>query len=61
MTQLRTDHPTQPIPGDAARGQTAPLPPHDVTDLGLADEGVRRIEWAEREDRKSTRLNSSHT
>ncbi|MBF6604733.1 MAG: adenosylhomocysteinase [Chloroflexi bacterium] len=28
---------------------TAALPPHDVTDLGLADEGVRRIEWAERE------------
>jgi adenosylhomocysteinase len=27
----------------------SPLPPHDVTDLGLADEGVRRIEWAERE------------
>ena len=25
------------------------LPPHDVTDLGLVDEGVRRIEWAERE------------
>ena len=25
------------------------LPPHDVTDLGLADEGVRRIEWAARE------------
>jgi adenosylhomocysteinase len=25
------------------------LPPHDVVDLGLADEGVRRIEWAERE------------
>jgi adenosylhomocysteinase len=25
------------------------LPPHDVTDLALADEGVRRIEWAERE------------
>ena len=24
-------------------------PAHDVTDLGLADEGVRRIEWAERE------------
>jgi adenosylhomocysteinase len=23
--------------------------PHDVTDLALADEGVRRIEWAERE------------
>ena len=27
----------------------APLPAHDVTDLGLAAEGVRRIEWAERE------------
>jgi adenosylhomocysteinase len=25
------------------------LVPHDVTDLGLAAEGVRRIEWAERE------------
>ena len=25
------------------------LPAHDVIDLGLADEGVRRIEWAERE------------
>jgi adenosylhomocysteinase len=28
---------------------TTTLPPHDVTDLGLAAEGVRRIEWAERE------------
>ena len=28
---------------------TTSLVPHDVTDLGLADEGVRRIEWAERE------------
>ena len=28
---------------------TASLAPHDVTDLGLAAEGVRRIEWAERE------------
>lgn len=27
----------------------ASLPAHDVTDLGLAAEGVRRIEWAERE------------
>src|SRR5438034_9892437 len=27
----------------------SPLPQHDVTDLGLASEGVRRIEWAERE------------
>jgi adenosylhomocysteinase len=40
---------TQAISGDAAPGQTAALPPHDVTDLGLADEGVRRIAWAERE------------
>jgi adenosylhomocysteinase len=28
---------------------TSILPPHDVVDLGLAAEGVRRIEWAERE------------
>ena len=28
---------------------TNTLPAHDVTDLGLAAEGVRRIEWAERE------------
>jgi len=28
---------------------TAALPIHDVTDLGLAAEGRRRIEWAERE------------
>jgi adenosylhomocysteinase len=28
---------------------TVTLPPHDVTDLGLAAEGVRRIDWAERE------------
>jgi adenosylhomocysteinase len=28
---------------------TASLVPHDVTNLGLAAEGVRRIEWAERE------------
>jgi adenosylhomocysteinase len=28
---------------------TPNLPPHDVTDLDLADAGVRRIEWAERE------------
>ena len=28
--------------------QSAP-PAHDVTDLGLASEGIRRIEWAERE------------
>jgi adenosylhomocysteinase len=28
---------------------TLTAPAHDVTDLGLADEGVRRIEWAERE------------
>ena len=35
--------------GDAANGQTATLPSHDITDPGLAAEGVRRIEWAERE------------
>jgi adenosylhomocysteinase len=37
---------------DTATSPTAtssPLPAHDVTDLGLAAEGVRRIEWAERE------------
>ena len=28
---------------------TTQLPAHDVVDLGLADEGVRRIEWAARE------------
>ncbi len=28
---------------------TSALPAHDVVDLGLADEGVRRIEWAARE------------
>src|SRR5512134_1491859 len=28
---------------------TAALPAHDVADLGLAAEGLRRIEWAERE------------
>ena len=27
----------------------APLPPHDVADIGLARDGVTRIEWAERE------------
>jgi adenosylhomocysteinase len=38
--------------GADARGDAAgrsPLPAHDVIDLGLAAEGVRRIEWAERE------------
>jgi adenosylhomocysteinase len=28
---------------------TAGLPAHDVTDLGLSGEGIRRIEWSERE------------
>jgi len=37
-----------PIPADVAADPST-LPPHDVADLGLADEGVRRIEWAERE------------
>jgi adenosylhomocysteinase len=35
--------------GDAANGQTASLPAHDIADHSLAAEGVRRIEWAERE------------
>jgi len=38
---------TTTLPADRAR--TDGLPNHDVTDLGLAPEGVRRIEWAERE------------
>jgi len=37
-----------PTSTDGAPTSSA-LPPHDVADLGLADEGVRRIEWAERE------------
>ncbi len=51
MTDSTVLEPAQmhPNSGDAANGQTDPLPAHDVTDLGLADEGVRRIEWAERE------------
>jgi adenosylhomocysteinase len=32
-----------------APGAPGALPAHDVIDLGLASEGVRRIEWAERE------------
>jgi adenosylhomocysteinase len=38
-------------PTQAAASFVAPagLPAHDVADLGLAAEGVRRIEWAERE------------
>ena len=43
------NHPMPTTSGDATTGQTAALPPHDVADLGLAGEGVRRIEWAERE------------
>ncbi|CAN5507285.1 adenosylhomocysteinase [soil metagenome] len=55
MTGSTSIAPTQPISGDAASGQTdqtdhtVDLPDHDVTDLGLASEGKRRIEWAERE------------
>jgi adenosylhomocysteinase len=52
--------PTAPSPdeqqttsGDATNGQTASqnasLPAHDIADPGLAAEGVRRVEWAERE------------
>jgi len=41
--------PTQsPVSGPVVN-QTGSLPKHDVADLGLAGEGKRRIEWAERE------------
>ncbi len=40
---------TETIAGAASPGTAATPPSHDVTDLGLASEGVRRIEWAERE------------
>jgi adenosylhomocysteinase len=50
MTQAPAPHdPMQTTSGDASDGQTVSYPPHDVADLGLVDEGVRRIEWAERE------------
>jgi adenosylhomocysteinase len=50
MTESPTpDQSMQTTAGDAAHGQTASLPPHDVADFSLVDEGVRRIEWAERE------------
>jgi adenosylhomocysteinase len=38
-----------PTAADPLSGGDSPLPAHDVTDLGLAAEGVRRIDWAERE------------
>jgi adenosylhomocysteinase len=37
---------TSPETRTSTQGQ---LPPHDVTDIGLAREGLKRIEWAERE------------
>ena len=40
---------TTPAGGARTAPASAGLPAHDVTDLGLASEGVRRIEWAERE------------
>ena len=50
MTDTPVTHdPMQTTSGDAANGQTASYPPHDVADFGLVEEGVRRIEWAERE------------
>ncbi len=42
-----TSGPTGPTTSGSA--EPASLHVHDVTDLGLAAEGVRRIEWAERE------------
>jgi adenosylhomocysteinase len=50
MTESPTpNQPMQTTSGDATTGQTASYPAHDVADFGLVDEGVRRIEWAERE------------
>ena len=49
MTTSAISSTEQTISGDAANGQTASLPEHDVTDRSLAAEGLRRIEWAERE------------
>ena len=34
---------------EAHASSEAQTPAHDVTDLGLAREGIKRIEWAERE------------
>ncbi len=49
MSDIATP-PTGASPAPAAVTTTkAALPDHDVTDLGLVAEGVRRIEWAERE------------
>ena len=39
---------TTTLPAPQPRATSA-LPPHDVTDMGLAPDGVKRIEWAERE------------
>ncbi len=44
----RTPAPAGEVP-PAAAAPTPSLPPHDVADLGLADAGVERIEWADRE------------
>jgi adenosylhomocysteinase len=45
-----TDTVTPPAAAGPARtASSADRPAHDVADLGLAAEGVRRIEWAERE------------
>jgi len=41
--------PTQSPASGPAVSPTGSLPKHDVVDLGLAGEGKRRIEWAERE------------
>ena len=41
--------PTLPEPDDRQRGSMATTQRHDVKDLALAAEGVRRIEWADRQ------------
>jgi adenosylhomocysteinase len=44
-----TDTAASPPAASSSSGGGDGLPAHDVTDLGLASEGVRRIDWAERE------------
>ena len=46
--------PMQTTSGDADNGQTVSPLAHDVADFGLVDEGVRRIEWAERASQPSS-------
>ena len=50
MTATPADIPADsPADNKADAGAATSLPAHDVTDLGLSAEGIRRIDWAERE------------